>query len=610
MNADVDMRSSRGEDDLPLLRGGLRRAGQGRRGRRRLPSAATPTIRPISASSAPRARRSARRWAWTAACFIPRSAGKRAGWDDGARPRRRAASPRRSREHGPDCGRLLRLRPAADRGLLRRQQADEGLHRLRQHRHQFAAVHGVVGRRPSPRLRRGHRAGSYEDLEQADLVVLVGSNTAWCHPILYQRLLAARAEARHEDRRDRSAPHRDRRRMRPASGARSGHRRAAVQRPARASCPQPAASTPASSREALSGFEADCGARRRPMRPTVERVAQGCGLTPPTCASSTNCSRRRTRTVTVYSQGVNQSAHGTDKVNAIINCHLATGRIGKPGHGAVLGHRPAQCDGRARGRRPCQPACRAYGLREPGRRRPRRAASGRRRTSPRRGGLKAVDLFQAVGDGRIKALWIMGTNPAVSMPDAGTRPRGAEGLRLRRRLRRHPHRHDALRRCAAARRGLGREGRHGHQFGAAHLAPAAVPAAARRGAAGLADHLRRRRAAWALPRPSTIASTGRDLPRARGAVGLRERRRAAVRHRRPGRHRPMPPTRILRRATGRSRRKRANDADRLLGDGRFPTADGRARFVPVRQEGTGPDRRRRLSRSPSTPAACATSGTR
>ncbi|OWK18589.1 hypothetical protein AJ88_07075 [Mesorhizobium amorphae CCBAU 01583] len=39
------------------------------------------------------------------------------------------------------------------------------------------------------------------------------------------------------------------------------------------------------------------------------------------------------KTVTVYSQGVNQSSSGTDKVNAIINCHLATGRIGKPGAG-------------------------------------------------------------------------------------------------------------------------------------------------------------------------------------------------------------------------------------------------------------------------------------
>ena len=42
---------------------------------------------------------------------------------------------------------------------------------------------------------------------------------------------------------------------------------------------------------------------------------------------------RHARVVTCYSQGVNQSAQGTDKVNAILNCHLATGRIGKPGAG-------------------------------------------------------------------------------------------------------------------------------------------------------------------------------------------------------------------------------------------------------------------------------------
>ena len=39
--------------------------------------------------------------------------------------------------------------------------------------------------------------GTYEDLELADLVVLVGSNLAWCHPVLYQRIAAAK-EARPE----------------------------------------------------------------------------------------------------------------------------------------------------------------------------------------------------------------------------------------------------------------------------------------------------------------------------------------------------------------------------------------------------------------------------
>ena len=91
------------------------------------------------------------------------------------------------------------------------------------------------------------------------------------------------------------------------------------------------------------------------------------------------------KTVTVYSQGVNQSSSGTDKVNAIINCHLATGRIGKPGAWAVLGHRPAQRHGRPRGRRPGQHARRPYGVRKPRASRPRAALlerAGHRRTSP------------------------------------------------------------------------------------------------------------------------------------------------------------------------------------------------------------------------------------
>ena len=62
--------------------------------------------------------------------------------------------------------------------------------------------------------------GLYEDFERADLVVLVGSNLAWCHPVLFQRLEAAKRERpAHEDRRGRSAPHRDLRHRRSAPGA-------------------------------------------------------------------------------------------------------------------------------------------------------------------------------------------------------------------------------------------------------------------------------------------------------------------------------------------------------------------------------------------------------
>ena len=66
------------------------------------------------------------------------------------------------------------------------------------------------------------------------------------------------------------------------------------------------------------------------------------------------------RTVTVFSQGVNQAANGTDKVNAIINVHLATGRIGKPGRLSVIGDGPAQCDGRPGSGRAGQPIGRPF----------------------------------------------------------------------------------------------------------------------------------------------------------------------------------------------------------------------------------------------------------
>jgi assimilatory nitrate reductase catalytic subunit len=65
----------------------------------------------------------------------------------------------------------------------------------------------------------------------------------------------------------------------------------------------------------------------------IERVAAATGLSEHAVTLFYDWFARTEKTVTVYSQGVNQSASGTDKVNAIINCHLLTGRIGRPGMG-------------------------------------------------------------------------------------------------------------------------------------------------------------------------------------------------------------------------------------------------------------------------------------
>jgi assimilatory nitrate reductase catalytic subunit len=126
--------------------------------------------------------------------------------------------------------------------------------------------------------------------------------------------------------------------------------------------------------------------------------------------------RNTPRVVTMYSQGVNQSAQGTDKVNAIINCHLATGRIGKPGASPFsLTGQPNAMGGREVGGLANQLAAHmAFTPTDIDRVR-------RFWKAPRiatHEGLKAVQLFEAIGRGEVKALWVMGTNPAVSLPDA------------------------------------------------------------------------------------------------------------------------------------------------------------------------------------------------
>jgi assimilatory nitrate reductase catalytic subunit len=122
------------------------------------------------------------------------------------------------------------------------------------------------------------------------------------------------------------------------------------------------------------------------------------------------------RVVTLYSQGVNQSAQGTDKVNAILNCHLATGRIGKPGASPFsLTGQPNAMGGREVGGLANQLAAH-MGFSPDDIDRVRRFWRAPRIAT--REGLKAVQMFEAIGRGEIKALWVMGTNPAVSLPDA------------------------------------------------------------------------------------------------------------------------------------------------------------------------------------------------
>jgi assimilatory nitrate reductase catalytic subunit len=254
---------------------------------------------------------------------------------------------------------------------------------------------------------------NYTDLEQAELIVLVGSNLAWCHPVLFQRMQAAREK--------------------------NGCKLVVIdpRRTMTAECAdlhlQIKSGSDVSLFNGLLRHLADCGvidtefvsahtigldeALDSARHHVDARVANDTALSIEALRVFYNLFAAHKKTVTAFSMGVNQARDGTDKVNAIINCHLLTGRIGKEGAG------PFSITGQpnAMGGREVGGLANMLAAHMDIQNTAHREAVQNFWQSPRiaeRSGLKAVDLFDAVHSGKIKALWIMATNPAVSMPNS------------------------------------------------------------------------------------------------------------------------------------------------------------------------------------------------
>ncbi|MBV1897124.1 MAG: molybdopterin-dependent oxidoreductase, partial [Rhodobacteraceae bacterium] len=252
--------------------------------------------------------------------------------------------------------------------------------------------------------------GSYEDLEQADVIVLVGSNLAWCHPVLFQRILAAKSERPElkiitiDPRATASSDSSDLHLAVRADGDSALFNGLLAEIDKRGAVDQDYVASH------VSGFQQSLDTAQ------ATEVSET-GLPADDLRRFYDLWIGSEKVVTIFSQGVNQSIGGTDKVNAIINCHLATGRIGKPGMGpfSVTGQ-PNAMGGREVGGLANMLACH-LDIENPDHRQTVQDA-WQSPTICAKPGLKAVDLFQACEDGKIKALWIMGTNPAVSMPDA------------------------------------------------------------------------------------------------------------------------------------------------------------------------------------------------
>ena len=254
---------------------------------------------------------------------------------------------------------------------------------------------------------------SYEDIARADCLLIAGANTAWAHPVLFRRIEDARA-------------------AKPSM-------KIIVVDPRRTDTAEAAdlhlAILPGTDialynamlhvllwedlvdaeyiRAHTEGFDA-LKAIVRDYTPAM--AADICGVKAEDIVTAARWFGRAPAALSFYCQGLNQSSHGTDNNAAIIHLHLATGKIGKPGCGPFsLTGQPNAMGGREVGgmanllsahRDLANPEHRAEVARLWG------VAD-----VPAKPGLTAVELFEAVHRGEIKALWIACTNPAQSLPD-------------------------------------------------------------------------------------------------------------------------------------------------------------------------------------------------
>ncbi|MCP1367781.1 molybdopterin-dependent oxidoreductase, partial [Halomonas sp. BBD48] len=261
---------------------------------------------------------------------------------------------------------------------------------------------------------------NYEDLEEAELVVLVGSNLAWNHPVLFQRLRTAKQrnplmrvvviDPRVTDTCEIADLYLG---IRPGSDARLFNGLLAwMDAKNRLDQVYLERHTQGIDDALAAAREDDC---------SIEAIAADCDVDPERLETLYYWFATQLHVVTMYSQGINQSSSGTDKCNAIINCHLAGGKIGLPGAGpfSITGQ-PNAMGGREVGGLANQLAAH-MDYHTPGAiDRVTRFWSTESLTPnlPAGPGYKAVELFDAIERGEIRALWIMATNPGVSLPDA------------------------------------------------------------------------------------------------------------------------------------------------------------------------------------------------
>lgn len=253
----------------------------------------------------------------------------------------------------------------------------------------------------------------YEDIDHAEVIFIVGSNTAYAHPILYRRIEEARkrnpgmkiivADPRRTDtarEADLFLP------ILPGTDVALFNGMLHI-------CLWEDLTDTAYIHAHTEGFSE---LKQLVREYTPGFVAQICGIDEKDLLKAARWFGQSAASLSLYCQGLNQSSSGTAKNAAIINLHLATHQIGKPGAGPFsLTGQPNAMGGREVGG--MANLISAH----------RDMANSEHRAEiarlwgvddvPSKPGKSAIEMFEAVRAGDIKILWIACTNPAQSMPD-------------------------------------------------------------------------------------------------------------------------------------------------------------------------------------------------
>lgn len=253
----------------------------------------------------------------------------------------------------------------------------------------------------------------YEDIEHAEVIFIVGSNTAYAHPVLYRRIEDARKK--------------------------NPQLKIIVADPRRTDTAREAdlflPILPGTDVALFNGMLHIClwedlidtayidahtegfSALKQTLRDyTPKFVAQTCGISEDDLVKAARWFGKSKASLSLYCQGLNQSSSGTAKNAALINLHLATHQIGKPGAGPFsLTGQPNAMGGREVGglanllsahRDMANPQHRAEVAR-----------LWEVDDVPSKPGKTAVEMFEAIRTGEIKIVWIACTNPAQSLPE-------------------------------------------------------------------------------------------------------------------------------------------------------------------------------------------------